>query len=567
VHKPANILYTVDEVPPLGVTLMSGLQQVGLISVFLLFPLLVGREANLTDAQQINLLSISMVGLAVAAVLPALRIGPVGAGYLAPAVFTAVYLGPSLLAAKVGGLPLVLGMTVFAGSVGIALSAAMRRLRSFFPPEIAGLVVILIGIKTGTIGVRYMLGIDTSGPSSLAELAVPMGSLATMIGFSIWARGYPKLFCALIGMCVGYAIAALIGTLGGVEIGRISASPLLGVPSIGQFGWAFDYSLAPAFTVAALAACLRTVGNLTTCQKINDADWVRPDMRQIGNGVLADALTTVSAGLLGTMGMNSSPSAIGLSTATGVTSRRVAYAIAAIFLALSLFPKAAATLTVMPRPVMGAMLVFAASSVLVSGLEIINLRLLDSRRTYVIGLSLMLGLAVDFFPGYFASLPERLHPLTDSSLALGMLSAIALNMLFRIGVRRTQRLIVDPEEVEASNIERFMTSRGATWGARRDVIERATFNLEQSVETLASSGIAAGPLEIEVSFDEFTLDIRVSYEGLPLELAQKRPSNEEIMASEEGERKLAGFMLQRLADRVSVSQKGDRSTIHFHFDH
>jgi xanthine permease XanP len=76
-----------------------------------------------------------------------------------------------------------------------------------------------------------------------------------------------------------------------------------------------------------------------------------------------------------------------------------------------------------------------------------------------------------------------------------------------------------------------------------------------------------GPLVIEASFDEFSLDIRVSYAGAPLELPDTRPTNEEIMASDEGQRKLAGFMLRRYADRVRSSRKGDRSTILFHFDH
>ena len=76
-----------------------------------------------------------------------------------------------------------------------------------------------------------------------------------------------------------------------------------------------------------------------------------------------------------------------------------------------------------------------------------------------------------------------------------------------------------------------------------------------------------GPLEITASFDEFSLDVRVSYAGKPLELPEKRPTNEEIMASEDGQRRLAGYMLRRYADRVSATNKSGRSTIHFHFDH
>ena len=44
-------------------------------------------------------------------------------------------------------------------------------------------------------------------------------------------------------------------------------------------------------------------------------------------------------------------------------------------------------------------------------------------------------------------------------------------------------------------------------------------------------------------------------------------SPEEIMESEEGQRRLAGFMLRRHADRVAATHRSGRSTILFHFDH
>jgi NCS2 family nucleobase:cation symporter-2 len=99
------------------------------------------------------------------------------------------------------------------------------------------------------------------------------------------------------------------------------------------------------------------------------------------------------------------------------------------------------------------------------------------------------------------------------------------------------------------------------------VIDRASFNLTQSIETIVESGAAEGPLEIEASFDEFSLDLRVSYTGPPLELPERRPTNEEIMASEEGQRRLAGFLLRRLADRVQSTQRSGKSVVAFHFDH
>jgi NCS2 family nucleobase:cation symporter-2 len=150
---------------------------------------------------------------------------------------------------------------------------------------------------------------------------------------------------------------------------------------------------------------------------------------------------------------------------------------------------------------------------------------------------------------------------------LGPVSALVLNAIFRLGVRKVQKLVVDPAEPDTEMVEQFMETHGASWGARRDVIERAEFNLSQSIETIIEGCEPQGPLEVEATFDEFNLDIRVSYSGPPLELPHKRPTNEEIMESDQGQRRLAGFMLRRYADRVAASHRGGRSTILFHFDH
>lgn len=147
------------------------------------------------------------------------------------------------------------------------------------------------------------------------------------------------------------------------------------------------------------------------------------------------------------------------------------------------------------------------------------------------------------------------------------LIALLLNLLFRIGVKQTAAFKVESTPVEPEKLDQFMETHGAAWGARRDIIDRAKFNMAQSLEVILDSCEPQGPVEVAATFDEFNLDLRVSYAGPPIELPERRPSNEEIMESEEGQRRLAGFMLRRFADRVAAAHKGGRSTIHFHFDH
>jgi xanthine permease XanP len=172
VKRPPNYAYWLDEAPPFGITLFSGLQHIGLVCAFLPIPLAIAREAGLADAKVVEVISASMLVLGITAILQVLRRGPVGSGLLAPSCSSGAYLGPSLLAAKVGGLPLVLGMTILGGLVEAALSRMLRYLRPYLPPEIAGFVVMLVGVTVGSLGVRYVLGIAPAPPAGARELTV-----------------------------------------------------------------------------------------------------------------------------------------------------------------------------------------------------------------------------------------------------------------------------------------------------------------------------------------------------------------------------------------------------------
>jgi len=566
-RKPRGITYAVDERPPASVIALSALQHVSVMSVFLIYPVLIGREAGGAPGLVSNLVSLSLIVLAVGSVLQALPRGPLGSGFLCPPVPTAIYLIPSLLAARTGGLPLVFGMTVLAGLIEIALSRVLRALRPFFPPEVAGLVVALIGIATGVVAVRLAMGVGAERAADASDVFISVVTLFTMIALNVWTGGVLRICCVLVGMIVGYATAAVLGTLDGAAWQTLADTPWFAAPSLVHASWSFDAALVVPFAVAALAAALKVVGNVTTCQKLNDADWVRADMGSISRGVLADGLASTLAGAVGTSGVNSASANVGLGNATGVLSRNVAYCLAALLLLFAFIPKLGAVLFIMPRSVAGMALLFAAVFIFVNGLEIMTSRLLDARKIFVIGLAFMGGLAVELLPQAFVGAPAWLKLLLVSSLVIGPVVAVALNAVFRLGVRNIQKLTVEPSRLDPETIEQFMETQGATWGARRDVIDRASFNLQQSLETIADGCEPRGPLEITASFDEFNLDVRISYLGPPLELPEKRPTNEEIMESEEGQRRLAGYMLRRYADRVAATHREGRSTILFHFDH
>ena len=369
--KPANLIYGVDDSPPLAVTVFNGVQHVGLIGINLVYPLLVFRVADTPVQALTNLMAIGMLVLGVATFLQALRLGPVGSGYMCPATFSASYFPASLLAAKLGGLPLVFGMTIFAGVLEAALAPLLNRLRAIFPIEISGLVIFMIGWSAGIAGLRLLLG-TLADPVSAAEWSVAGITLATMVALNVWGKGPVRMLCALIGLAAGYAAAGFTGLVGAGQLSTVGAAPWVGLPAFGQLSRSFDVALAVPFAIACLAASLKAVGTITVCQRMNDADWVRPNMQSAMRGVLADGVSTALAGVAGAVGTNTSTPSVGLASATGMASRKVAFAVGAIFMLLGLLPKLAAMLALVPRPVVVAALLFAVSFLLINGLQVIT---------------------------------------------------------------------------------------------------------------------------------------------------------------------------------------------------
>jgi len=140
-RKPADLIYGVDERPPLSDSIVIALQHVLVIAVNLVYPLLLARQAGLSNEAAADMLRIGMVALAAAVLLQALPRGPIGSHYLAPVVYASPYLAPGFLAIQIGGMPLFWGMTIVAGLATLVFASVWDRLRAFVPPETAGLVV------------------------------------------------------------------------------------------------------------------------------------------------------------------------------------------------------------------------------------------------------------------------------------------------------------------------------------------------------------------------------------------------------------------------------------------
>jgi NCS2 family nucleobase:cation symporter-2 len=566
-RKPTSMHYLADDIPPTAVTLVNALQYVAVTSGFLVFPLIVARASGASTEATDGVMSWSMLVLAVGSVLQALPRGPVGSGYVAPATTSAIFLGPSLQAVHLGGIALMSGMTIFSGLIESLVAPFLNRLRSVLPPELAGLVIFLVGISNGMVGVRYLLLTEGGGSPGAADWVVAAIALVVMVSANVWSRGVLGLTCALAGMAAGYGAALATGVLPAERVAEVAALPWLAAPRISQIGWSFSPALVLPFLIAALANTLKAAALLTASQRLLDADWARPDLAPISRGVLADGLTTMFSGLVSVFGVNVSASSVGLTAATGVASRRVAYATGAVFCVLAFLPMVTRLLALMPPPLVGATLVFTACAVLKNGMETIAARLGDTRRSLAVGLAILAGLAVEAFPSVFRGLPTALQPIMGSSLVLGTLVGFTLNLIFSVGTRRRDTLVLDPTAPDLLAARDFVTRFGARVGARRDIVGRAEYAVQELVDTIAHACAVREGMRLSAGFDEFNLDIDLRYVGDAFEVSRTRPTFDELADGADGARRLAGFLLRHAADRVSTSRRDGAYVVRLHFDH
>lgn len=566
--KPASLIYSVDEVPPLSLILALGLQHVFVMSVGWIFVVVVATTIGASSVETQAMICISMIASGLATILQAQAVGPMGSGYLCPLSCGASYVSASILAGQAGGLPLLWGMTAFSGVFESLLSRFMKSLRKLFPPEVTGLVVAMVGIGLVRIGAPRFAGYHAGQKlTDSRALAVAFLTLAAMLAPTLWSKGKMRLYPVLIGLFTGYSASILTGVLNISQLRQILEVPFLSLPHRPVAGLRFSWLMVLPFLIASMCSVLKSVGDLTLCEKINDSNWRRTEMKDVSGGVLVGGLSSALSGLLGGVGQSTFSSSVGLSMATGATSRMIAWPIGFICIALAFFPRIAAIFSVMPEPVMGAVMVYVACFMMLGGLQVMLSRMLDSRRIFTIGIALFFGLSVDAVPGMYAAAPSWIRPLFSSSLAFATVLVVVLNLLFQLGTSKRQTFEVQPAAGEASTDTRqIMESLGAQWGMRPDVAARAAGCLHELMLYFAHIGVRL-PVRMQARFNEFALEFDVDYVGPKISFPDCPPSPEAIAFDAAAMPFLCAYMIRRYADSVRVSSLPLRSRVHLHFDH
>ncbi|MBS0560693.1 MAG: hypothetical protein JSR21_11630 [Proteobacteria bacterium] len=539
---PSTLAYGLDARPPALTTLFLALQHVAIQSVYFVLPVAIAGAITNDPAEITHFLSLSILSVVIWQVIQLLTRGPLGAGYPIPATHTAALLSAYLLTAQSGGGFGRVGALVFLTGIGLGvLTFVMHRLRALLPNEVAGVVVMLIGIALIGVGTQQFGMQPGHAPPTLDSTLVLFASLVAMAGASL-SRTRAAPFAVLIGALVGVALAMALHQGLPDAAAVLAARPWFWLPRPVPPDFAgISPSLVLAYVLPLIALQATAAGSLVMAQRAVDADWTRPDAPPIRRGLLGNAVAVALAGLFGAGATGPAMAAVGLSVATGTMARRIVWVGAALLVLIAFCPKFVALFVLTPAPVKAAMLFYVSGFIMAQGANLATVRLLDTRRTLIIASGLTAGVAVAIAPQILLqNLPAFASPLSLGAVVAFLVNLVTLPL---VGQRAVLTLPLDRDAGRAAG--KWFDRTAAAWGLKPQTAQSVGNALGELAHLLTERGTPSVTLTARSSEDR--VEVALAWQGAPLPERTGAVSHEALLGTAEDMEKFILWMATREA--------------------
>ena len=574
-RRPPDLVYAADEKVPTGPLLILGFQHATTAMAFITYVLAAAKIAGLDRYGMQSMVTMTLLGMALCTALQAWG-GRWGSGTLLvhmPNPFTITFVSAMVAAHGPGAMAVI---ALVYGVIALAVGPLVTRMRPLFPPAVVGTVICMGGMALVESATRHTLGLDTQWQIRPSSVAIAATTLICIMVLSIWGGKRLRLLGLLIGIVAGIVMAALLGRLEGLE--ALQTVPVLALPTVHAPVFQIDFAMVVAIGLIAILTQLDNLGSVTMLDKMDDADWKRANMKAVGGGIRANGIGDLLAGLLGGFPTCTCSTNIALAHATRSTARRIGLVTAAILALVAFLPQVTLALTLIPEPVLGAVELYAACFLIVSGFELIASRAMDSRGIFTVGLAICTGLAIMLMPQMTHSVSPSWRFLVGSGFVMAGLVVIVLNLLFRLGTSQRAEQALHADNLH-NDIINFVETQGAAWGVRRKVVQRAAMAALEAAEAIQGNN-QRKLTSIRGSFDEFNLDIELQHRGAPLNMGAAAAGGAPVQhdaslldADDEAFQRaldnVSSSLLKHLADRVQSAPLpgGDASTLKLHFEH
>ena len=404
--------YGMNECPPVHQLIPFGLQHALLIAFQSLpYPLLVSAGLGFDAAETAILVACSFFVGGLSSVIQTLGIGPVGGKVPIAKVCSIVFVSPALLIAPEYGF-------------GSFMGACLAGLKIVFPTFISGAVVLVLGTSLTSVAIQYCAG--GSGAENFGDpinYAFAGVTFLVILTLTIFGKGFLRGAAPLIGLTIGFIIAALTGN---VDFSPVEQAAWFGFPEPLHWGIAFDPVAILTIALLGLCGIAELLGD-TSAMTMLVADRM-PTKRETRGVIFTQGITSAISALFNGGPTISASADVGLLGVTRVFSRYVVATAGVIMILAGLCPKVSAVASVIPTPVFGGAVLMMFGVILVSGVKIIGECNPDARMSSILAVSLAIGLG-------FNAVPESLaqFPLAVSMLLCGVpgtaLSGVILNLL------------------------------------------------------------------------------------------------------------------------------------------
>lgn len=460
--RKADLVYQLNDRPPLPQTLFAALQHLLAMFVAVITPSLIICQSLGVPADQTNtIISMSLFASGLSSFIQIRTFGPIGSGLLSIQGTSFNFLGPIIgagLALKAGGADIetmmaaIFGTILVASSAEILLSRVLQFAQRIITPLVSGIVVTLIGLTLVQVGLISMGGgyaaMADGSFGSLDKLALAGTVLAMIVLLNRAHNPYVRVASIVIAMLVGYVMAYLMGM---VNTDNLAQTQLIALPIPMQYGLGFDWSLFIPLVLIFLITALEAIGDITATSEVSGEPVKGPMyMKRIKGGVLADGLNSALAAVFNSFPNSTFSQNNGVILLTGVASRYVGYFIAGMLVLLGLFPGVASFVQLIPEPVLGGATIVMFGTIAAAGVRIISRVDLDRRAILIMALSFSMGLGIAQKPEILQFMPEFIKNLFSSGVAAGGITAIVLNLLLP-EIRRDENAASVTETAQESN--------------------------------------------------------------------------------------------------------------------
>ncbi len=511
--RPPGLVYGPADVPPALVSWGLALQHLAVQSVFFVVPAVIAGSLSPNPLDATRFLSLSILAAALLQLLMINTRGPIGPGYSIPAVQAPATIAAYLLAGSAGiGFGGTGAMLVVTGLAAVLLTFAIQRFRVLLPNEVAGVVVVLIGVALVVVATQR-LGLQPGGnPPDLSAVLVMLGALALMTVIAL-SRTRAAPFAVLIGIACSVPVAVANG-LGPPDASALLAqTPWFALPRpwLPRFDEVrLDPMLAMLLSLIALKA--NAVGTMAMIQRASDAGWSRADGPPIRRGLLATGLAMTAAGAVGAACPGHGTAAVGLSIATGTLARRIVVFGTVLLVLVALCPKAVVLFVLVPEPLKAAMLFYVAGFIMAQGCQLVTARLLDTRRTLIVAFGLSAGIAAAVAPQALAqALPAVSSPLTIGAVVAFLINLVTVPLVARRATLEVALLRADASE----RVTDWCGTVAGSWALKPQTARAAQQSLGELLELRAPRGVAAATLGARRAEDRVEFSLGWVGEALP----------------------------------------------------